>query len=110
MAFDTILAERLRQAFQGIEIVEKRMFGGLAIMHRDYMCCGILDDRLMLRVPRDEHAEYLEMPHVEKMDFTGRSMKGFVYIVPDGIKSDADLQRWVERAIKTVESFPEKKK
>ncbi|NND72914.1 MAG: TfoX/Sxy family protein [Rhodothermales bacterium] len=110
MAFNPILAERLRKAFDGVDVVEKKMFGGLAIMYKDYMCCGILDDRLMLRVPKETHDRYLAMPFVEKMDFTGRPMKGFVYIIPEGITTNADLQGWVEMAIKTVESFPEKEK
>ena len=96
MAFDEGVAERLRIIFAGrADIVEKRMFGGLSFMHSGNMCCGIAGEVLMARVGPSAYEETLTMPHARKMDFTGRSLKGFVYVDPAGFSEDDDLRRWV---------------
>lgn len=71
------------------------MFGGLAFLVGGRMCCGVQDTDLMVRVPKDEHAQMLGAPHVRPMDFTGRSLKGFVYVSASGTTSAAALRRWV---------------
>ena len=109
MAFNEGLAVRIRQCFEPGTTEEKRMFGGLAFMYKDYMCCGIVGDTLMLRVPRDEYADILDRKHVRQMDFTGKSLKGFVYVEPEGFETDAALLNWVEIGRQTVHSFPPKK-
>ena len=62
-----------------------------------HMCCGIVDDTLMARVGPDNYESSLEEPHVSEMDFTGRAMKGMVYVGVDGLVSDDDLSAWVGR-------------
>ena len=108
MAYDETLARRVRLCFEPGSVDEKRMFGGLAFMYRDYMCCGIMGDKLMLRVPRDEHSEILDREHVSKMDFTGKPLKGFVYVDASGFESEAALLKWVEISRQTVHTFPPK--
>ena len=71
------------------------MFGGLAFLVGGRMCCGVQDTDLMVRVPKEGHAQVLRQPHVRPMDFTGRSLKGFVYVSAAGTKSAAALRRWV---------------
>lgn len=96
MAYDEGVAERLREVFAGRDdIVEKRMFGGIAFMHRGNMCCGITGDLLMARVGPEAYAAALERPHVREMDFTGKALKGFVYVEPAGFGEDDDLAAWV---------------
>lgn len=110
MAYDAHLASRVRDAFPpGIPVEEKKMFGGLALLVNGHMCCGVLDDRLMIRVPKDQHDDVLAEPHVRTMDFTGRPMRGFVYVTAEGIATDAALRRWVERSIAFVRSLPPKR-
>ena len=100
MAFGEGLAERLRGVFAGqMDVVEKKMFGGLAFMVRGSMCVGVTGDELMARVGPDQYDESLALPHARDMDFTGRPMKGFVYIGTDGIESDEELSEWVERSL-----------
>jgi TfoX/Sxy family transcriptional regulator of competence genes len=109
MAFDQTLAERVRNAFPpDVPVEEKRMFGGLALLVRGHMCCGVLDDRLMIRIAPDHYEAALREPHVKVMDFTGRPMRGFVYVAPPGIASDADLRRWVSRGLDYVSMLPPK--
>lgn len=109
MPFDEGVAERLREVFEGREdIVEKRMFGGIAFMHRGNMCCGIVNDVLMARVGPDAYENALARPHARKMDFTGKAMKGFVYVDPDGFAEDDALREWVSLCENFSGSLPAK--
>jgi hypothetical protein len=81
MAYDEGLAFRIRELVADeFNIDEKNMFGGLAFMLNSYMFCGIIGDELMARVGPDNYEKALSQPHVREMDFTGRSMKGYVYV------------------------------
>jgi TfoX/Sxy family transcriptional regulator of competence genes len=107
VAYDERLAERVRRALSGREgLSEKKMFGGIAFMLRGNMCCGIVRDDLMVRVGPEGHEEALARPHARPMDFTGRPMKGMVYVGPQGIKSDADLAAWVRRGAEFAATLP----
>ena len=109
MAYDEGLAERLREVFSAQrDIVEKKMFGGLAFMWRGNMCCGIVDDTLMARVGAEYYAEALKSPHAREMDFTGKVMKVYVYIAPAGFEDDVALQSWVELCLRFVATLPAK--
>ena len=109
MACDEGLAHRLRELFEGDRAIsEKKMFGGLCFLHRGNMCCGIVGDELMLRVGPDGYEACLALPHAREMDFTGRSMKGFVYVGTDGFAEDGDLEGWVERGLSFARSLPAK--
>lgn len=109
MAYDEGLAERLREVFQGqTETVEKRMFGGLAFMVNGNMCCGVERESLMARVGPDQYEEALTLPNARPMDFTGRPMRGFVYVDPDGMESDEGLNEWVQRCLDFVATLPPK--
>lgn len=110
MAFDEGLAERIREHFRDRrDVVEKKMFGGLCFMVSNHMCCGIVKDTLMARVGPDKYEKCLVKKHAREMDFTGKSMKGMVYVSPEGLKSDAGLANWLNTCIDFVESLPTKK-
>lgn len=109
MAFDEAVAGRVREALAGApDVVEKRMFGGIAFMVRGNMCCGVIGDRLMLRVGPKGYETALSRPHVKVMDFTGRPMKGMVYVEPSGFVSSRDLRMWIEKAMEFALSLPAK--
>ncbi len=109
MAYDEQLAERVRQVLGNLDgIRERKMFGGLAFMLHGNMSVGVINDELMVRVGPDRHQEALEKPHARPMDFTGRPMKGFVFVPQPGIASDADLQDWVQLGVEFAESLPRK--
>ena len=72
------------------------MMGGLCYMVDDKMCVGVVKDRLMARIDPDIYDEALSKPGCREMDFTGRPMKGFVFVEPVGIDMDEDLDYWVE--------------
>ena len=109
MAYDEGLAERIRGVFgERPGVSERRMFGGIAFMVKDRMSVGIAKDKLMVRVGPEAYEAALRERHVRKMDFTGRPLSGFVYVLPAGYESDADLQRWIERAVAYAASAPAK--
>jgi TfoX/Sxy family transcriptional regulator of competence genes len=111
MAYDEGLAERIREVvIDRPTVSEKKMFGGLAFMLNDYMFCGVTEEDLMARVGPDKYAESLAKPHVREMDFTGRPMKGYVYVTPDGLESDQELRYWVDLCAEFVTTLPPKKK
>ena len=100
VAYDERLAERVREALSTrAEAEEREMFGGLAFLVKGSMTCGIVGDDLMVRVGPARHEEALGLPHVRPMDFTGRPLRGMVYVSRRGISSSAALGRWVEFAL-----------
>ncbi|MGE3840782.1 MAG: TfoX/Sxy family protein [Vicinamibacterales bacterium] len=102
MAYDEALAQRIRRLLNGPDVAERKMFGGLAFLVGGRMCCGVQDSDLMVRVPKDQHAQLLTEPHVRPMDFTVRSLAGFVYVSATGTKSDAALRRWVALGVQVA--------
>lgn len=110
MAFDEGLAERVRGIVgPGPDMSERRMFGGLCFMSNGNMCFGIVGSELMVRVGADAYAEALALSHAREMDFTGKSMRGMVYVAEDGIAEDEDLAEWLQRGLDYAGSLPPKK-
>jgi len=109
MAYDEGLAQRLRERMERFDgIVEKKMFGGLAFMLRGNMCCGVINDRLMARVGPKAYADALNRPGATQMDFTGKPLKGFVYVAGEAIDDDADLDDWIRTCSDFALSLPAK--
>lgn len=102
MAFNELLAERveleLRQQSAAISEI-KKMFGGLCFMVDQKMCIGVVKDQLMVRLDPEEYEEMLSRDGCEPMNFTGRTMKGFVFVNSEGYDLDEDLAFWVDRAL-----------
>jgi hypothetical protein len=109
VAYDEILADRVRDARGGRPgLTERKMFGGLAFMLRGNMCCGVLGEELVIRVPAEEGEAALAEDGVRPMDFTGRPMKGFLLVGDEQLADDASLGRWVDRAVAYAGSLPPK--
>jgi hypothetical protein len=104
MAYNEQLANRIRQVFDTRnDITERKMFGGLAFLYRGRMCCGIVGRDLMVRVPDDEFDAVVRARHVRPMDFTGRPLRGFVYVSPPGFRTAAALRTWLSRGERVAE-------
>jgi len=111
MAYDEKLASRVRKLLKNEKNGgEKKMFGGLAFMLNGSMCCGVIQNLLVARVGPDNYESALSEPHTRPMDFTGRPMKGYVYVEPAGYESDEELRKWLDRSIEFVSSIPRKTK
>ena len=109
MAYDEKLANRVRQALAGrSQVTEKVMFGGLAFMACGHMCCGLVGTKLMVRVRPDDHDTLLREPNVDPMDFTGKPMRGFLYVNPPGTATYSGLRMWLARALEFAETRPPK--
>jgi TfoX/Sxy family transcriptional regulator of competence genes len=109
MAFDDGLAERVRGLLTDEpNVSERKMFGGLCFMSSGNMCFGLVGSELMVRVGPDAYDEALRLPHAREMDFTGRTMRGMVYVAEDGISEDDDLERWMRRGLHYGSSLPPK--
>ena len=98
MAYDTHLADRVRIVLEkkGTSFLEKKMMGGLCFMVDDKMCVGIVKDHLMARIGPDIYEEALTRKGCREMDFTGRPMKGYVFVAPEGVDLEDDLEEWVQ--------------
>ena len=104
------LAARLRKALAGRRsISEKRMFGGICFLLRGNMLCGTGKTDFMFRVGKDQDAEALSRPGSRPMDFTGRAMKGFVWVDPNACDTRA-LKGWIALAENYVGKLPAKGK
>lgn len=109
MAYDEGLAHRVREVLTDKNgVVEKKMFGGLCFMIVDHMACGIIGDTLMARVGPNAYDESLAKENVSEMDFTGRAMRGMIYVNADGLEADEDLDYWVNACVAFVMSLPPK--
>jgi TfoX/Sxy family transcriptional regulator of competence genes len=109
VAYDEGLATRVREVIgerPGVD--EKKMFGGLAFLLNGNMACGVRSDDLMVRVAADAADAALREPGARPFDMTGRPIKGWLLVAPDGHAEDDDLRRWVDRGLAHAGSLPPK--
>lgn len=109
MPYDEHLAERVR-AVVGKKrgITEQKAFGGIGFMLHGNMACGIIGEKLMLRLGAEGAAAAMEEDHVGPMDFTGRPLKTMAFVEPGGTESNADLQKWIGKALAFAKTLPKK--
>lgn len=104
MAYDEYLADRIRRVFKErkVKFTEKKMFGGLCFLVDGKMCVGLdqekskKENRVMARIGEAAYEDALVKKGARPMTFTGRPMKGYVFIDPIGVDSDKDLEYWVQ--------------
>ena len=109
MAYDEGLAERIRDRLQETPgLVEKKMFGGVGYMLHGNMACGVNQDTLIVRVGPDRYEEALSRPNTRVFDMTGRPMRGWVVVTPEGIEEDDQLEQWIRQGMDFARSLPPK--
>jgi TfoX/Sxy family transcriptional regulator of competence genes len=109
MVFDESLAARIRDTLarrKGVE--EKRMFGGVGFLLNGNMLVGVWKDSLIVRLGADKGEDALLEPHVKEFDITGRPMKNWILVDPEGVVDDDQLKDWIQRAVKFVGKLPKK--
>ena len=101
MAFDQKLADRVREliSLSHTNVEEKKMFGGLCFMVNDKMCVGVESHRLMVRLDPSRYVEVIEKEGCHPMDFTGKVMKGFVFVDSDVLQTKKQLEYWMGLAL-----------
>ncbi len=111
MGYDEKLADRVRKSLKGKRnVTEKKMFGGIAFLSNGKMFCGVIKNDLVIRVGPEYYEKALTKPHARPMDFTGKPMRGFVYVSSDGCKTEKTLFEWVNSGVNYVTSIHKKAK
>ena len=109
MAFDEVLAQRVRELFNNrLGYEEKKMFGGIGFLLHGNMACGVIREDLIVRVGADNYTDALLKPDVELFDMTGKAMTGWVVVKEPGYRSDSDLNDWVALGADYSLSLPAK--
>ncbi|MBL7865480.1 MAG: TfoX/Sxy family protein [Cyclobacteriaceae bacterium] len=101
MPYNEKLAERTREIISRThkKVVEKKMFGGLCFMVNNKMCLGVEQERLMVRLDPGRYDEAMEREGCKPMDFTGKIMKGYVFVDIDALNTTKKLDYWVQLAL-----------
>ncbi len=105
MAYSEHQADRIRERLKGIPYFEKKMMGGLIFMVREAMCVGLdfdkkaNEDRLMVRVGKLQYEHLLNYQGSVAMDFTGREMRGFLFINAAYFDEEEQLDFWIQKAL-----------
>lgn len=96
MAYHQALADRIREALVDIPgVTERLMFGGMCFMVNEKMCIGVVKDEMMCRIDPLMEEEALGRPGCRPMDFTGRPMKGYVFVDEQGMKTRKLFDYWI---------------
>ena len=115
MAYNEKLADRTREIIAATHKIseEKKMFGGLCFMVNDKMCVGVEQERIMVRLDPEKYEEAIEKEGCKPMDFTGKIMKGYVFVDIDSLKTKKQLDYWISLALdfnKKAKASAKKKK
>jgi TfoX/Sxy family transcriptional regulator of competence genes len=108
MAYNLKLAERIRTELGIIPFVEKKMFGGVGFLIHGNMACGVHKDGMIVRVDPEKHAKLLAKPHARPFDITGKPMKGWLIVDPDGYKTPKQVSAWVKEGVEFALTLPAK--
>lgn len=109
MTYDSGLAHRIRNTLPDhLQFTEQEMFGGLGFLNDGNMCCGVIDDKLIARVGPEQYGDALDEPHASVFDYTGRPMRGWVFVDQTGLGSKDALDEWLERRLTFVGTLPPK--
>lgn len=97
MPFNEHISNQIREALLNCNnVTEKHMFGGICYLVNDKMCVGVVGDEMMCRIGEENYADALEQNGCREMVFTGRPMKGYVFVEESVLKTRKDFQYWVD--------------
>jgi len=101
MAYNEFLADRISQFFRekSVPFEARKMMGGLCFMVDDKMCVGVVKDEVMARIDPEIYQEALTKPGCKEMNFTGRPMKGYVFLSDEAVDLEEDFQYWLQLAL-----------
>lgn len=108
MAYDEKLSKQIRTEFGEIPFVEKKMFGGIGFLVYGNMACGVHKENMIVRVNPDKHEKLLKKKHTRVFDITGRPMKGWLMVEPDGCKTAKQVSAWVKESLEFALTLPPK--
>jgi TfoX/Sxy family transcriptional regulator of competence genes len=108
MAYNQKLAERIRFQLDGIPFVEKKMFGGVGFLLNGNLACGVNKGDLVVRCDPERHNTLLKKPHARPFELTGRPMKGWLLVEPEGCKTEKQLGSWIREGVAFASTLPPK--
>ena len=109
MAFNQELSDRVRVTLAGTEGLDERvMFGGIGFLIHGNMACGVIGDRLIVRVGPESYEAALQQPNVREFDYTGQPMKGWITVLPAGTNNETRLKDWVSAGLNFTRTLPHK--
>ncbi len=109
MAFDNQLADRIRKhLFIQPGLTEKKMFGGLAFLLNGNMCCGVHGNEMIVRLDPEQTDQALRKRYTRVFDLSGRPMKGWILIQPEGLTTETALAKWIQAGVKFASVLPAK--
>jgi TfoX/Sxy family transcriptional regulator of competence genes len=108
MAYNLKLTERMRSELAGIPVVEKKMFGGVGFLVHGNMACGVHKENMIVRVDPEKYEKLLKKTGVKIFDITGKPMKGWLMVEPDGCKTKKQLSAWVKEGMEFALTLPPK--
>ena len=112
MAYDEDLANRIRELIAAEpDVVEKKMFGGLAFLIGGHMSVSASGrGGLLLRVEPEQTDSLLAKPHAGPFEMRGKTMEGWLRVAPEGLRTKRQLEPWVRRGVAFARSLPPKDK
>lgn len=110
MAYDLKLAERIRAQLDDLPFVEKKMFGGIGFLLGGNMACGVYKEDLVVRADPKTTNALLKKPHAKPFDITGKPMKGWLLVEPDGVKTNRQLNAWLKKSVEFASTLPLKER
>ncbi len=100
MAYNEKLNDRIREAVANLpNVEEKHMFGGTCFMVNGKMCIGVVKDEMMCRIDPNLYEEALEKKGCREMVFTGKPMRGYVFVNEEGMKTKKEFDYWVNHCL-----------
>ena len=108
MAYNLKLAEQIRTELGEIPVVEKKMFGGIGFLIGGNMACGIHKDNMIVRIDPAKQDKLLKKPGAKVFDITGKPMKGWLMVEPEGYKTRKQLSSWVKEGVEFASTLPAK--
>jgi TfoX/Sxy family transcriptional regulator of competence genes len=109
MAYDEVLADRVRELVSArADLSERKMFGGIGFMVGGNMAVGVIGDELIVRLEPDDAEKALAEQGVREFDFTGRPMKGWIFVASERTADDTGLGEWVDAGADYAASLPAK--
>ena len=108
MAYSENLVERIRSQLNDTSFVEKKMFGGMGFLLNGNMACGVNKENLIVRIDPEKQNTLLKKPYAIPFDLTGKPMKGWLVVEPDGCKTEKQLNTWIKKGVEFASTLPPK--
>lgn len=108
MAYNEKLANRIREEFGNLPFIEKKMFGGIGFLVYGNMACGVHKNNMIVRVDHDKYENLIKKKHTRVFDITGRPMKGWLMVEPNGCSTAKQVSTWVKEGVELALTLPPK--